>query len=149
MKETLAYDGLPPLEPSPSRTDTVIFTNISSIYLRADDHVRLAYSASLSPSYSPGILVTHGGKLACSSPSPCSDHVFPDADYIDLQGGSIAPGLVSAGSMLGIQAIDQELSTQDGYAPDTLSGSISELAGGSGTLVRAADGLQFGTRDAL
>ena len=93
--------------------------------------------------------MTHDGKLACSSPSPCSDHVFPDADYIDLQGGSIAPGLVSAGSPLGLQEIDQEKSPQDGVVFDPLSSGVPGIVGGSGALIRAADGLLFGTRDAL
>ena len=151
-EETLEYDGLPPLAPEPSRAHTVIFTNISSIYLRDGLSVRSAFSgnpSSTSASARRGVVVIQDGHLICASPQPCAAHMRPDAEYIDLAGGSISPGLVSAGSALGTQEIDQEMSTQDGIVFDPLSGGVPELVGGAGALIRASDGLQFGTRDAL
>ena len=151
MKETLAHDGLPPLEPSPSRARTVVFTNLTSIYLRDGTGVRLTYTAPAphSDGIAPGVFVSRNGQIACASPQTCAEYMDADAEYVDLQGGSVGPGLVSAGSALGVQEIDQELSTQDGYVFDPLSGGVPEIVGGASALIRAADGLQFGTRDAL
>ena len=39
MEETLEYDGLPPLDPKPSRARTVVFTNVKSVFLRGAETV--------------------------------------------------------------------------------------------------------------
>ncbi|RDX49485.1 composite domain of metallo-dependent hydrolase [Lentinus brumalis] len=152
-EETLKYDGLPPLEPKPSRSRTVVFTNVKSVYLRDEQRIREAFAAESDDALAAGVVVALDGRLQCvgSASSACASSVrgSDDVEYIDLQGGSIAPGLISAGSSLGLSEIDQEPSTQDGYVADALSESVSSLAGGSGALIRAADGLIFGTRDAL
>ncbi|KAH9913692.1 composite domain of metallo-dependent hydrolase [Epithele typhae] len=151
MKETLKYDGLPPLEPKPSLKRTVVFTNVSSVHLRDAHGVKAVASASANSALSH-IVVVRDGKVACvdvHSPRACRAHLDDDTEHIDLSSGAIAPGLTSAGSALGVQEIDQEMSTQDGYVFDPLTGSVPAIAGGSGVLMRAADGLQFGTRDAL
>ena len=67
---------------------------------------------------------------------------------IDLQGGSIAPGLISYGTNLGLEEISAESTTSDGVAGDVLTGSIPGLLGAD-ALVKAVDGLQFSTRNAL
>ncbi|KAH9898533.1 carbohydrate esterase family 9 protein [Cubamyces lactineus] len=152
-KETLEHDGLPPLEPKRAKTDTVVFTNVSSVYLREDQSIRQAFAADASNSLSAGLVVIRGGKLECMGPAAgsCASylHTAEDADVIDLAGGAISPGLVTVGSALGLEEITPEPTTIDGYVLDPLSESIPEIAGGDGLVVRAADGLQFGTRDAL
>jgi hypothetical protein len=50
--------------------------------------------------------------------------------------------------MLGLQEIAGEDSTGDGAVFDPLSMEMPTILG-EHTLIRAADGLQFGTRDAL
>lgn len=67
----------------------------------------------------------------------------------DLQGGALQPGLVSAGSSLGLQHIAFEASTVDGAVYNPLEGNPPLLAGGEGYIPLAVDGLQFHTRDAL
>ncbi|KAJ8494882.1 hypothetical protein ONZ51_g2001 [Trametes cubensis] len=154
-KETLEHDGLPPLEPKRAKTDTVVFTNVSSVYLREDQSIRQTFSADASDSLSAGLIVVRGGKLACMGPATgsCASYLHAtqdDTEVIDLAGGSISPGLVTVGSALGLEEITSEPTTIDGYVLDPLSESIPDIAGGSlGLVVRAADGLQFGTRDAL
>ncbi|KAM5543998.1 hypothetical protein V8D89_002615 [Ganoderma adspersum] len=153
VEETLKYDGLPPLEPTQSKSSTVIFTNVTSVFLREEYNVREAFVADASDALAAGVVVVRGGQLACfgSAASACASSVRAeeDAEFVDLEGGSVAPGLISTGAPLGLQEIDQEPSTQDGYVFDPLTEGVPEIVGGAGALIRAADGLQFATRDAL
>jgi len=68
---------------------------------------------------------------------------------VDLEGGSIAPGLLSYGAHLGLEEISEEASTGDGVSPAPLVDSVPSLVGGDKYLPRAIDGLTFETRDAL
>ncbi|KAL1938740.1 hypothetical protein VTO73DRAFT_11343 [Trametes versicolor] len=153
-EETLKYDGLPPLDPKPSKARTVVFTNVSAVYLRGNDSVSEVYATrTAAGSAVPGVVVVRDGKIDCigAPSSACAFSVTrdDDADFIDLEGGAIAPGLVSTGSPLGLEEIRSESSTRDGLVLDPLSYVVPEIVGGEGALIRAADGLQFGTRDAL
>ena len=67
---------------------------------------------------------------------------------MDLKGGAISPGLVSFGAPLGLEEIEGESSTSDGYVYDSLLKGVPELVGGDSALIRASDGLIFATRDA-
>lgn len=67
---------------------------------------------------------------------------------VDLLGGSISPGLITYGSSLGLEEIKSEGSTSDGEVFDPTFQPVLPVLG-EHTLVRAADGLQFGTRSAL
>lgn len=154
MEETLKYDGLPPLEPIPSHARTVVFTNVKSVFLRGEETVREAFTADSAHTDAAGVVVVRDGKVACFGPaasSACAASVVEadEVEYVDLEFGSISPGLVSTGSPLGLEEINQEKSTHDGRVADTLSKSVPALAGGSGALIRAVDGLLFGTRDEL
>jgi hypothetical protein len=73
----------------------------------------------------------------------------PSITMVDLEGGSISPGLVSCGAPLGLEEISFEPSTTDGLVPDSLLKPIPKILGGDFLLLHAADGLQFGTRNAL
>lgn len=95
-------------------------------------------------------VVTRNGHIICYG--QCA-HSY-DADdakttIINVEGGSISPGFVSYGSPLGLEEINQEASTNDGNIIDPLNTKVSNVIGGDYAIVRAADGLQFGTRDAL
>lgn len=93
-----------------------------------------------------GSIICIGGQAACMVPS-----IVGNDDYavIDLEGGSITPGLVSFGSPLGLQHIDQEDSTNDGIVFDPLQEAVPTVLGGDSALPRAVDGLQFESRDSL
>ncbi len=100
-----------------------------------------------------GVVVVTNGTISCSglrrtcfTESLLAD---PNVDVIDLDGGSISPGFVSYGAPLGLEEISSEPSTTDGLVPDGLVQPIPKILGGDFLLVHAADGLQFGTRDAL
>lgn len=154
-KETLKHDGLPPLEPTSSVKDTVIFANITNVFVRAENGRGVQRVHGASEEGEALWAVVRAGKLACvgSRSSDCVRGVLHgkrrQVDFIDLEGGELAPGLTTFGSALGLEEIMGEMSTKDGIAPDGLSTTLPGMAGGSGGLVRAVDGLQFSTRHAL
>lgn len=93
------------------------------------------------------------GSLECYGQSegicPLDEFVGERVQRIDLKGGSIAPGLLSYGSPLGLEDIQGEPSTWDGAIYDPLGGKVPSIVGGDDSVIRAVDGLQFATRDAL
>ncbi|KAG6895604.1 hypothetical protein C0992_000419, partial [Termitomyces sp. T32_za158] len=81
----------------------------------------------------------------------CSDDKVQE--IVDLQGGSLAPGLTTFGTHLGLVEILLEPSTSDGDVIDPLvasrTGSELGLVGGDESVIRAVDGLQFEGRNTL
>lgn len=99
-----------------------------------------------------GVALVHNGKLVCSSFSlSCGGDLLASgkAQFVDLAGGWISPGLISFGSVLGLEEIQGEASTSDGYVLDPLLYKVPDIAGGDNSIIRAADGLQYTTRNAL
>lgn len=58
------------------------------------------------------------------------------------------PSLISFGSPLGLHHIDGESTTDDGRVYNPLKGDAPSILGNS-PVIRAVDGLQFTSRDAL
>ncbi|KAH9930389.1 composite domain of metallo-dependent hydrolase [Amylocystis lapponica] len=146
-EEAVEYVGLPPLEPTPSRARTVVFTNVSSVLIREEGSIREKFAAQSGA----GVVVARDGRITCSGMAElCSDRVLDvDAEYVNLEGGAIAPGLVSYGSYLGLEEIRSEASTIDGYVLDPLRQIVPTIIGGDSAVINALDGLQYSTRDAL
>ncbi|KAJ3867935.1 carbohydrate esterase family 9 protein [Lentinula novae-zelandiae] len=145
---TLEYDGLPPLR-SIQGAEIVVFTNVSNIFVRSSGTVREIYSAT---AIAGGVVVSRNGRLTCTGDqSTCLTDAVLGSDsepfFVDLKGGSIEPALTSYGAPLGLEHINQEPSTNDGFAFEPLSHRVPKILGGS--IVRAVDGLLFDTRDAL
>ena len=147
-KAVVDHDGLPPLEPKPTKTNTVIFTNVRSTFTRMGDDVQESFTAQGSEF---GVVIVQNGTIMCSGDRlDCNVASFADdGEIVDLKGGSIAPGLTTFGTALGLVEITGELSTQDGFVFDPLTQRIPSILGEETALIRAVDGLQFGTRDAL
>lgn len=150
--DAVEHEGLPPLTPARVRSNTVLFTNVSNVWLRKDDEAGV-YDA-LGPvrvlSESVGTVVVTHGRVACAGlHTDCAYALTSDYEEVDLQGGALQVGLVSAGAPLGLQEIAMESSTTDGPMYNLLAGDPPSLAGGTGYLPHAVDGLMFGTRDAL
>lgn len=148
IKETLEYDGLPPLRPQ-RLSKTVMFTNVSSIY-----NATVLGVEEVRPATHEGPLVavvSTNGKISCfgSYGSCSSPSVLAEASVVDLRGGSIAPAFIAFGSPLGLQEIGLEMSTSDGYVFDPLLKPVPPVLGGDTSIIHALDGLEFGTRDAL
>lgn len=145
---TLEYDGLPPLR-SIKGAELVVFTNVSNVFVRTSGTVREIYSAT---AIAGGIVVSRNGRLTCTGDqSACLTDAVLGSDsepfFVDLKGGSIEPALTSYGAPLGLEHINQEPSTNDGFAFEPLSHRVPKILGGS--IVRAVDGLLFDTCDAL
>ncbi|KAH9918644.1 uncharacterized protein B0H18DRAFT_1030145 [Fomitopsis serialis] len=131
-ERTLEYDGLPPLEPAASTKGVVIFSNVTSAWIRGTGTSGLVDLLATTEG-TTGTVVVHAGKIICS----------------DLQGGTLQPGLISVGSSIGLQEIAMEVSTTDGEVYDPLNVDVPTIAGGIGYMPRTVDGLQFASRDAL
>lgn len=147
--ETIKHEGLPPLSAKSTAKDTVVvFTNVSSIWTKRFDGV-LAINRLEEQSH-PGLVVVKDGKITCVG-EDCARDGFDavEALFVDLQGGSISPGLVSYGTNLGLQEIASESSTNDGVVYDSFLRTAPGIIGGDSAVIRAVDGLQFSTRDEL
>ena len=151
-ERTVLHEGLPPLETKKAALDSfVIFRNVKTIYQSRNgvlQQIQLAQRNSF------GTVVTCNGSITCydGGSDGCSSFLTNnnrDTTTIDLDGGSISPGLVSFGSPLGLENINQEPSTNDGYIFDPLTESVPAILGGYFSMIHAEDGLNFASRDAL
>ncbi|PPQ72507.1 hypothetical protein CVT24_004823 [Panaeolus cyanescens] len=166
-EETIKWDGIPPLTKDAWRAyehQTVVLRNVSSVYVRDSSSGPQAIKALFdvrdlsADASSSRTIIVQSGKIVCVegvaslSSDMCKPLFSPslpaDVIELDLQGGSIAPGLTSYGSPLGLVEIAQEDSTNDGVVPDGLVGGVPSILG-DGTLIKAVDGLQFEGRNAL
>ncbi|KAK0457772.1 uncharacterized protein EV420DRAFT_1271277 [Desarmillaria tabescens] len=147
--ETLKHDGLPPLKTKQTTSKTVVFVNVSDIYIR--DHQTVKHGFSAQNSKEAGVLVVEAGKIVCSGvKATClAGNAYHDAVVVDLVGGSVAPGFVSFGSALGLSHISGEASTNDGPVIGPLLAKVPSILGGDDAIIRASDGLQFASRDSL
>ncbi|KAF7312052.1 Carbohydrate esterase family 9 protein [Mycena indigotica] len=146
-KEAVEYEGLPPLDPKPIRGRPVVFVNVRSV-LATDlsNDVEELFSASSDDVL--GTAVAVDGRLVCVG--ECRLDSIVDAEVVNLQGGAIWPALTTFGAPLGLEHIQAEPSTVDGSLFDVLSNDgVPAIVGGNGAAIRAVDGLQFLTRDAL
>ena len=141
------YDGLPPLTSRKSRH--VMFTNVSSIHTKIDGHIDVVDFEGEESERST--VVVRDGIIACvDKGDSCRYLTDDDVDVIDLQGGSLAPGLTTFGSPIGLVEIRFEPSTNDGEVYDPLDKDVPSLVGGGEqAIIRAVDGLQFGGRNTL
>ena len=150
-EQAVIYEGLPPLESQKAALGSfIVFQNVSTVYLPKKGAIERIH---LSKGAGSGTIVTRNGSIICY------DAVLGDCvgllgaqvkpTVIDLNGGSICPGLVSYGSPLGLESIKSEPSTNDGVVFDPLRQSVPGVLGGYTSMIQAADGLQFGSRDAL
>lgn len=147
-EEALKYDGLPPLLPTPSGADIVVFTNVKSITVPQAGELAEVYTSSDNRA---GVAVVKNGSILCfGEQTDCLASGFAGAGVqtIDLHGGAISPALLSYGAPLGLQEIAQESSTGDGVVYDPLTTSLPNIIG-SDTAIRAVDGLQFSGRSEL
>ncbi|KAF9481555.1 carbohydrate esterase family 9 protein [Pholiota conissans] len=150
-KKAVQYEGLPDLTPNKTlERPSAIFKGVKSLHVVKEGLVQEMFSAQDDTNY--GIVVVQDGSIICHGVSEgCMQTADASAssNVIDLDGGSISPGLVSYGCGLGIEEIFLEPSTTDGPVFDPLEQRVPRIIGGETSLIRAVDGLQFGTRHAL
>ncbi|KZO93081.1 composite domain of metallo-dependent hydrolase [Calocera viscosa TUFC12733] len=142
-QETLEYDGEPPLGPREVHAGEVLFTNVLSVWQREGGELQEQVFSLEQPMITGQVLVKNGA-VVCTG--DCA-HLAPSARVVDLEWGSVAPGLTSYGSSLGLVEIRAEPSTNDGRAYDLFGSPAPGVLGGH--LLRAVDGVQFGGKDML
>ncbi|KAH9474485.1 hypothetical protein JR316_0012944 [Psilocybe cubensis] len=146
-KDAVEYDGLPPLETDHAKASTVLFTNVDVVLLKDGSELRQVFTSAVDGPL--GVVLVEHGKIVCFGLSrDCPSSLREGVQIIDLEGGSISPALISFGSRLALNHIDGEASTNDGAVHDPLVSDAPSILG-KGSVIRAVDGLQFGTRDAL
>ncbi|KAG8906655.1 hypothetical protein FRC01_007930, partial [Tulasnella sp. 417] len=150
-REVVKYRGLPHLKGN--KVDEVILYNVKSAWERQPSGRFIEVQAQAQPSMNgrvqyDGIMHFADGNLVCSSFRPdllCHGNSLPDIPRIDLEGGTVGPGLTSFGGYLGVVEIDQEPSTNDGDSYGPFDNEFAVVA----DLSRAVDGLSFEGRDML
>ncbi|KAG5644405.1 hypothetical protein DXG03_008572 [Asterophora parasitica] len=148
-QQAVKFSGLPPLRGRKVRLGGgVKFTRVKTAWVRdGDGHVHSMFDESTG-SAEHAVVVREGSVVLCSAGN---SNICDDArvgEVVDLQGGSLAPGLTTFGSPLGLVEIRLEPSTTDGAVNDPLGGSVPDILGND-AVVRAVDGLQFEGRNAL
>lgn len=155
-KQTLRYDGLPPLSTGDRLTNhRVAFTNVKELWTKSfSGEIAANFSEILGPNRDASLrtVLVEDGQIVCiSNPSTskqCAETIGKVSRIVDLAGGSISPALTSYGSELGLVDIALDPNTGDGYIHDPVGTStINPLL--NGIEVHAADGLILATRDAL
>ena len=147
-KAALEFVGLPPLETGSTVSGGILFRNMSSTWSRDESGVHSTFRTRTADD--EGIVLVEHGEIVCvGSMETCGSFVEDKRLKVtNLEGGSITPALVSTGTSLGLQEIAEEISTSDGPVVDPLTGSTPAVLG-KGSVIRAVDGLMFGTRNAL
>ena len=149
-KEAVEYDGLPPLWPKKATSQAILFTNFTNIWIRKGNKVHSVFDDLTTPTdrAERGVVGVKAGSIICVTAKECKQFESLIERIVDLEGGAIQPGLVTYGSDLGLQEIAAEKSTVDGPVLDPLTHSIPKVLGKE-ALIRAADGLQYQTRNSL
>lgn len=149
-KESVKWDGVPPLTGKHGATEgkTIKIVGVKSVWhYVAGGRVEPLFDDKEGKGRS---VLLQDGVLVCVGDvdSVCGGG---DADeFVDLEGGSLAPGLTSYGSPLGLVEILLEPSTNDGAVLDPLvDGNLPSVLGKDTAIVRAVDGLQFNGRNTL
>ena len=111
----------------------MVFTGVKSVYRPDGYKIQLEYAVQNDAEL--GVVVVQNGSITClgGRETECftdSLLVGSDVTLIDLEGGSVSPGLVSSGSSLGLEEIQSESSTTDGFVPESLLKPIPEILGG-------------------
>ncbi|GJE84554.1 composite domain of metallo-dependent hydrolase [Phanerochaete sordida] len=151
-KQAVAYEGLPPLGPAQARAGKVVLRNVQEVWTRTETGLKERWSGARDADGRSGTVVLVDGAISCVGQEGWCLAGAEDADdalEIDLHGGAVGPGLMTFGSPLGLEEITQEPSTGDGALYNPYAADTPALLGDTGALVRAADALQFGTRNAL
>ncbi|KAG9004989.1 hypothetical protein FRB90_010626, partial [Tulasnella sp. 427] len=150
-KKAVEYRGLPPLKGD--KAEGVLLYNIKSAWIRQPDNrfteaqAKSRFLKNGGIEYD-GVMYFADGDLVCSSFQRdllCPRGNLHDAKRINMEGGSVGPGLTSFGGYLGVVEIDQEPSTNDGYSYGPFDKEFAVVA----DLSRGVDGLSFEGRDML
>ncbi|KAG8916313.1 hypothetical protein FRC02_004050 [Tulasnella sp. 418] len=142
-KKAIEYEGLVPLEPASSvnEEETIVFTNVKSLWKKKDQTSEVI--DVLNDSSATGVVLVRRGKVGWAGSELASvdvvNAISGKTRVVDLEGGSIAPGLTSFGSPLGLEEIEAEPATNDGAIDPTEHDFV----------IKAKDGISLGGRHLL
>ncbi|KAG2046505.1 hypothetical protein BDR06DRAFT_985564 [Suillus hirtellus] len=134
----VAHKGIPPLEPRSVKG--ALFVNVSGLYMRGGGSTGVVHVSE-----KVGSVGVKDGRVMCVG--QCSDFAEGAVNIVDLEGGTITPGLTSFGTPLGLMEIRLEPSTNDGSVYNLLDEDLPAVLGDK--VVRAQDGLMFGGQNLL
>ncbi|CAG8525018.1 2762_t:CDS:2, partial [Paraglomus brasilianum] len=109
---------------------SVVIKNIGKIFVGEESIMESTPAGSLT-------ITVSEGRIMCIGPD-CTITDTVGYDVVDLQGGYVLPGIIAAGSTLGLSEIEQEQITQDGYVNSFESPDYPKR------IIRAVDGLKLG-----
>ncbi|KAL0573973.1 hypothetical protein V5O48_007988 [Marasmius crinis-equi] len=143
-------EGVEPFNARNLTGGKVAFKNVTQVWDRkGDGDIEKIYPVGRGPP-EPGLVVVEEGVMTCVGEVDLCSTAAHDADHtMDLHGGSISPGLMSFGSRLGLEEFVNEPSTGDGALYNAFAYDVPNALQDAGGMVRAIDGLMFGTRHAL
>ena len=149
-KAAVEHEGLPPLGPKESTPQTILFTNLTNVWVRKGNRIHsiLNNLTSATDRTERGVVGVTAGNIICVTANECEQFKPLANRIVDLEGGAIQPGLVTYGSKLGLEEIAMEKSTVDGPIFDPLTHTVPKILGEE-TVIKAADGLQYHTRNSL
>jgi len=138
------------LGPKESTPRTILFTNLTNVWVRKGKRVHSILNdlTTAADRAERDVVGVDAGNIVCITAKDCEQFKTLAARTVDLEGGALQPGLVTYGSKLGLQEIAMEKSTGDGPVFDPLTHAIPKILGDE-TVIRAADGLQYQTRNSL
>ncbi|KAJ7180288.1 hypothetical protein C8R43DRAFT_396005 [Mycena crocata] len=146
-KQAIEWEGLPPLT-GRKQSGKIVFLNVRDVWRRGADgkiqELLLSNSELIN-------VVVENGRIACAGDNiACPVDQIGIEGYVNLDGGSISPGLMTFGSSLGLEEIRSEPSTGDGSPFDAFTpNGVPAILNDPGAVVAAVDALMFGTRHAL
>ncbi|KAJ3975165.1 carbohydrate esterase family 9 protein [Lentinula raphanica] len=144
-QDVVDWDGLPPLR-GRGEGSRVVFRNVKEVWTRSRNRIEESFAADKDDL---GIVIVEEGKITCAgTPDDCIVLGDQPTVDVDLNGGSISPGLLTFGSPLGLEEIANEPSTADGKIFDALTVNVPSIFHDVGGIVRAFDALIFDTRHA-
>jgi hypothetical protein len=149
-EETVRWDGVPPLTGEYGATEgkTIKIIGVKSVWhYGAGGHVEPLFDDKEGKGRS--VLFEDGLMVCVGDVGSFCGRTDVD-ETVDLEGGSLAPGLTSYGSPLGLVEMSLEPSTNDGVVLDPLvNGNLPSILGKDTAIIRAVDGLQFQGRNTL
>jgi hypothetical protein len=145
-KQAVEWEGLPPLAPR-KQSGKIVFLNVQHVWFKGTDGKLQEGHRSGSNLFN---MAVERGKIVCVGDIVvCPMDAFEPDDYVDLDGGSILPGMMTFGSPLGLEEIRNEPSTGDGLPFDAFTERVPAILDDPGAVASAVDALMFGTRNAL
>ncbi|KAG5220251.1 Carbohydrate esterase family protein [Salix suchowensis] len=109
--DAIKYEGLPPLVPSKAKSNVVIFSNVSSLFIKSSGTIKQVFGTSAFGER--GVAVVKAANSSAAELPAVARRVSRPLVRVTTQ-----PGLLTFGSPLGLREIAGEATTSDGVVGD-------------------------------